>query len=48
MMIMPHPYCRMANRLVLFTAFIVQTEEYGDNTFVNLMFADYFHFFKQQ
>jgi hypothetical protein len=45
MMIMPHPYGRMANRLVLSTAFIVQAEEYGDS-FINLAFADYFRYFE--
>lgn len=44
-MIMPHPYGRMANRLVLSTAFIVQAEETGD-TFLNLAFGDYFRFFE--
>lgn len=44
-MIMPHPYGRMANRLILATAFIAQAEEYGD-TFLYLAFADYFRFFE--
>ena len=45
MLIMPHPYGRMANRLILATHFIAQAEEYGD-TFLHLAFADYFHFFE--
>lgn len=42
---MPHPYGRMANRLILATHFIAQAEEYGD-TFLHLAFADYFRFFE--
>lgn len=45
MIIMPHPYGRMANRLILATTFIAQTEEYGDS-FLHLAFADYFRFFE--
>jgi len=45
MIIMPHPYGRMANRLLLSTAFIAHAEEQGDS-FVHLAFADYFRFFE--
>ncbi len=45
MIVMPHPYGRMANRLVLSTAFIIHAEETGD-TFLHLAFADYFRFFE--
>lgn len=45
MLIMPHPYGRMANRLILATTFIAQAEEYGD-TFLHLAFADYCRFFE--
>ena len=45
MMIMPHPYGRMANRLILSTAFIIQAEEQGDS-FLHLAFADYFRYFE--
>ena len=45
MLIVPHPYGRMANRLTLATAFIAQAEEYGDS-FLHLAFADYCRFFE--
>ena len=45
MLIMPHPYGWLANRLVLATAFIVQAEEYGDS-FLHLAFGDYFRYFE--
>ena len=45
MLIMPHPYGRLANRLILATTFIAQAEEYGD-TFLHLAFADYFFYFE--
>jgi len=45
MIIMPHPYGRMANRLILATTFIAQAEEMGDS-FLHLAFADYFRYFE--
>lgn len=45
MIIMPHPYGRLANRLIIATTFISQVEEYGD-TFVHLAFADYCRYFE--
>jgi len=45
MLIMPHPYGRMANRLILASTFIAQAEEYGDS-FLHLAFADYCRFFE--
>lgn len=45
MLIMPHPYGRMANRLLLSASCIAQAEEQGDS-FLHLAFADYFRYFE--
>ena len=45
MIIMPHPYGQMANRLILASTFIAHAEETG-NSFLHLAFADYFRYFE--
>lgn len=45
MIITPHPYGRMANRLALATHWICHVEKYG-GTYLHLAFADYARFFK--
>ena len=45
MIIVPHPYGRLANRLILASTFIAQAEEQGDS-FLHLAFADYFRYFE--
>lgn len=45
MIITPHPYGRMANRLVLASHWIAHVEETGDS-YLHLCFADYARFFE--
>ncbi len=45
MIIMPHPYGRMCNRLLVAANFIAHAEEYGDS-FLYLGFGRYFRFFE--
>ena len=45
MIITPHPYGRMANRIALASHWIAQAEEYGES-YLHLCFADYARFFE--
>ena len=45
MIVVPFPFGRMCNRLVLAASFIAVAEEFGE-TFVHLAFADYCRFFE--
>ena len=45
MIITPHPYGRLANRLVLAAHWIAHVEEYGEE-YLHLCFADYARFFE--
>ena len=46
MIVVPFPFGRMCNRLVLAASFIAFAEEFGE-TFVHLSFADYCRFFEK-